>query len=110
MPGIIPCPDCGKDVSVSANACPHCGSKAIGFQRERNNPYAQVMKCLECNSEYIWDRYYSPKVIPPCPMCGSRSAGKKEVYKSVKFTLGCFGIGILIIIIISVIASFYRYF
>jgi predicted amidophosphoribosyltransferase len=27
LPKLKPCPDCGKEVSVNAVSCPHCGRK-----------------------------------------------------------------------------------
>ena len=64
---LIPCRNCGKDVSDKAKVCPHCGAQLIEEQAEQPQP----LLCEECGAE-----------IPPdaeaCPNCGCPVAQQEE--------------------------------
>jgi DNA-directed RNA polymerase subunit RPC12/RpoP len=47
------CPDCGKDISVRAEACPHCGAP---FIKKKNT---SGLGCPNCGSQNIYQRTHS---------------------------------------------------
>ena len=56
---LIKCPECGKDVSTSASACPHCGYPINGNKPQQSTSYdTQVVKirCLGRSTKALNDK------------------------------------------------------
>ena len=48
------CKECGKDVSSTANRCPHCGTSAPGFSLLVMDKYLIVIGCLAVTIWLMW--------------------------------------------------------
>src|SRR5438094_872607 len=65
MANLIPCPDCGKEISPHAPSCPNCG-------RPKNppNPYTSV-DCPDCHNPVQFTASH-------CPHCGRETNWHKQ--------------------------------
>lgn len=87
---LITCPECGREISDKAAACPHCGCPSSEFKTERKDPYETTdmedsapkqtddFKCVCCGKPM------STKV-DKCPNCGYRY-GQSEIEEIQKYT------------------------
>lgn len=74
---LIKCPECGKEISDKAEACPHCG---ISFKTENNravNKYETVL-CPYCKKTYVKLKDSGDG----CPYCGKPAVEKASESKS----------------------------
>lgn len=75
---LINCPECGKEISDKAAACPHCGCPSSEWKNgdglksfgecaddKLEDKSSEVSVCPFCNNEIIIDDGY-------CPICGMR--------------------------------------
>ncbi len=49
---LIACPECNKQVSDQAPACPHCGFP-ISRPASKPNGAVQLMNCPDCNNGWV---------------------------------------------------------
>lgn len=58
---LIDCPECRKQVSDSAELCPHCGYRILG----REN----LVHCPHCNTDVIPETNPHSTISRYCPLC-----------------------------------------
>jgi len=82
---IIPCPDCGKDMSVTAANCFHCGSQTWQNQQKleaaKRDVSQEKLKCPDCGCEYFGKKAGYRNYVVSCPQCGSVKASDKQALK-----------------------------
>ncbi|RII26755.1 MAG: hypothetical protein CXR31_10130 [Geobacter sp.] len=71
---LINCPECSREISDKANACPHCGYP-IAKYAEPSLP--ETVLCLECKKDVPFDDQV-------CPHCGLFNSQKYALLESVK--------------------------
>ncbi len=80
---LIACPECGREVSDKAKACPHCGYVLEALEKKsEEQASSEFMTCPECGKEV-------PATSIVCPNCGielKKSEDKKteEIVKEKK--------------------------
>ena len=64
---LITCPECSKDVSDSAELCPHCGYRIVGRENLR--------LCRHCNTKVIPTQNPHDTISLFCPLCNKPITG-----------------------------------
>ena len=86
---LITCPECGKQISDKATACPHCGNPMhmlFDISKYEIASDYKVKKCSGCGREI-------PKMLAKCPYCG----------KNQRAIAGIVGTVLLIIMLLRVV-------
>jgi len=72
---LIKCPDCGKEVSTSAESCPNCGrpmSTAIQCPNCKSPDVEKISAASKVGSALVWGVFAAGKVSKTyqCKKCG----------------------------------------
>lgn len=78
---LIKCPECGKEVSNKAVACPYCGMPFIEMEESLLSKYI----CLKCGERL-------PENILSCPKCGTRVPDEKKLGRDMLYCPECEGL------------------
>lgn len=73
---LIQCPECGKEISDKADACPNCGCPSSQWKQEPvEERKVKARQCSRCQ------KVFSPK-LGACPECGYAWFNEIEVPES----------------------------
>lgn len=103
---LIPCPNCGKEISDKAITCPSCGASLEEVQQEVVEEKTKII-CEDCGTEYEND-------LAACPNCGcpkpeeqlqsQEQPVKKKMSKTRKKIIGiCCAIAVVLIVVFGII-------
>ncbi len=75
--GLIKCPDCGKDISTSAESCPNCGKpmfNGIRCPNCKSNNVIKISGASKVGSFFMWGIFAAGKITKTyeCKNCGYR--------------------------------------
>ncbi len=74
---LIKCPDCGKDISPSAESCPNCGrpmSTGVKCPSCKSTDVKKISAASKAGSALMWGVFAMGKISKTyeCNKCGSR--------------------------------------
>lgn len=78
---LIKCPECGKEVSNKAAACPYCGMPFMEMEESLLSKYV----CLKCGERL-------PENVMSCPKCGARVPDEKKLDRDMLYCPECEGL------------------
>lgn len=78
---LIKCPECGKEVSNRAVACPYCGMPFA----ETEEPVLSKYVCLKCGEKL-------PENVLSCPKCGMRVPDYNKLDRAMLYCPECEGL------------------
>lgn len=88
---LVQCPECNKDVSDSAEVCPHCGYRLLGRENLR--------RCERCDADIVPTRNPHDPFCLSCPLCGKAICG--TIPRGLIYGLIAAAIGALVILAIA---------
>ncbi len=68
---LIPCPECGKEISELATVCVHCGYP-YKEQREKHLDFKNPrgVRCPKCGAESVYTVHHTSEEKPISFLCG----------------------------------------